>query len=287
MASFFHITIDELLGYRPQLTEKEIWESYRYFTRLFAEESFCDVVEKVRELIRKYDACYPLFLAMAQLLFNHCNLASSGEEKEIVLKEAQELCVRVQKESEDTLLKKDAIALEGFLAVMKGEPQRVLELFGEKLRPRIPSEMLLVSAYSLLGEKKRALKYCQALLYEGMVEMIDLLANYLALCEADRKELCFSAVRGMEEALKALCDYGETVWENWKAFSIHGNEFFDLLEQWLQEVGISREMPRNMQFVREEIIRSVKENPVFDFLKEEKEFRILIKKLENLQTERD
>lgn len=318
LASFFHITIDELLGYRPQLTEKEIWESYRYFTRLFAEEPFCDVVEKVRELIRKYDACYPLFLAMAQLLFNHCNLAASGEEKEIVLKEAQELCVRVQKESEDTLLKKDAIALEGFVAVMKGEPQRVLELFGEKLRPRIPSEMLLVSAYSLLGEKKRALKYCQALLYEGMVEMTDLLANYLALCEADRKELCFSAVRGMEEAfslksllphkiinlymmeavyygeqknrektLKALCDYGETVWKNWKAFSIHGNEFFDLLEQWLQEVGISREMPRNMQFVREEIIRSVKENPVFDFLKEEKEFRILIKKLENLQTERD
>lgn len=40
-----------------------------------------------------------------------------------------------------------------------------------------------------------------------------------------------------------------------------------------------------MQFIREDIIRSVKENPVFDFLKEEKEFRILIKRLENLQIE--
>lgn len=158
------------------------------------------MMEKVRALIRKYDACYPLFLAMAQLLFNHCNLAASREKRFLVLKEAQELCVRVQKESEDTLLKKDAIALEGFLAVMKGEPQRVLELFGEKLRPRISSEILLVSAYSLLGEKKRALKYCQALLYEGTVEMLDLLANYLVLCEADKKERCFSAVRGMEAA---------------------------------------------------------------------------------------
>ena len=64
------------------------------------------MIEKVRDLIRKYDACYPLFLAMAQLLLNHCNLASSGEERELILKEAQELCVRVQKESEDTLLKK-------------------------------------------------------------------------------------------------------------------------------------------------------------------------------------
>lgn len=315
LASFFNITIDELLGYRPQLTEKEIWESYEYFTRCFGKEPFCDVMEKVRALIRKYDACYPLFLAMAQLLFNHCNLAASLEERFLVLKEAQDLCVRVQKESEDTLLKKDAIALEGFLAVMKGEPQRVLELFGEKLRPRISSEILLVSAYSLLGEKKRALKYCQALLYEGTVEMLDLLANYLALCETDKKERCFSAVHGMEEAfslknllphkiinlymmeaiyygeqknrektLESLFDYVETVRKNWKDFTIHGDAFFDLLEEWLKETGISRQMPRNMQFIREEILRSVRENPVFDFVKEEKEFRILIKKLENLET---
>lgn len=52
---------------------------------------------------------------------------------------------------------KDAIALEGFLAVMKREPERVLELFGEKLRPRISSEILLVSAYGLLGEKRERL----------------------------------------------------------------------------------------------------------------------------------
>ena len=316
LASFFHITIDELLGYRPQLTEKEIWEAYQKFTQLFTQESFWNVIEKVRDLIRKYDACYPLFLAMAQLLLNHCNLASSGEERELILKEAQELCVRVQKESEDTLLKKDAIVFEGFLSIMKREPERVLELFGEKLRPRISSEILLVSAYSLLGEKKKALEYCQALLYEGTVEMMDFLANYLALCEDDKKELCFSSVRGMEAAfslksllphkmihlymmeavyygeqknrgktLKALYDYGETIQKNWKDFTIHGDAFFDLLEQWIQEVGIRREMPRNMQFIREDIIRSVKENPVFDFLKEEKEFRILIKRLENLQIE--
>lgn len=48
-------------------------------------------------------------------------------------------------------------------------------------------------------------------------------------------------------------------------------------------VGVSK--GGNMQFIREDIIRSVKENPVFDFLKEEKEFRILIKRLENLQIE--
>lgn len=60
--------------------------------------------------------------------------------------------------------------------------------------------------------------------------------------------------------------------------------FFDLLEEWRKETGISRQMPRSMQFIREEIIRNVRENPVFDFVKEEKEFRILIKKLENLET---
>ena len=40
LASFFHITIDELLGYRPQLTEKEIWESYQYFTRFSGRSRF-------------------------------------------------------------------------------------------------------------------------------------------------------------------------------------------------------------------------------------------------------
>ena len=52
----------------------------------------------------------------------------------------------------------------------------------------------------------------------------------------------------------------------------------DLLEQWIQEVEIRREMPRNMQFIREDIIRSVKENPVFDFLKEEKRISYPYKK---------
>ena len=146
--------------------------------------------------------------------------------------------------------------------------------------------------------------------------MMDLLANYLALCGEDKKELCFSAVHGMEAAfslknllphkiinlymmeaiyygeqknrektLASLFDYVETVRKNWKDFTIHGDAFFDLLEEWLKEMGISRQMPRNMQFIREEIIRSMRENPVFDFVKEEKEFRILIKKLENLRTE--
>ena len=59
------------------------------------------------------------------------------------------------------------------------------------------------------------------------------------------------------KTLKALYDYGETLQKNWKDFTIHGDAFFDLLEQWIQEVEIRREMPRNMQFIREDIIRSV------------------------------
>lgn len=316
LASFFHITIDQLLGYRPELTEKEIWEAYRDFTEKFGREPFLEVVAEIRELVRKYNSCYPLFFAMAQLLFNNSGLAASREEGLLILEEAQMLCVRIQEESEDTILKKDAMALEGFLSIMKREPRRVLELFGERLRPRISSEMLLVGAYSLLGEKKRAMEYCQALLYEGAVEMLDLFGNYLALCEPDKKEGCFRAVKAMEEAfslrsllphkiinlymmeaicygeqknrektLAALSDYEETVQKHWKDFTIHGDEFFDFLEQWVLESGISREMPRNMRFIREEIIKNVRDNPVFSFLKEEREFRVIVKRLESLQTE--
>ena len=48
LASFFDISVDELLGYKPQLSKEQIQKYYFDFAAQFASEAFEEVMEKVK-----------------------------------------------------------------------------------------------------------------------------------------------------------------------------------------------------------------------------------------------
>ena len=68
LASFFNITIDQLMGYRPQLSREEIRQVYEDLAKEFTVLPFEKVLEHCREYIREYSSCYPLLFQMATLL---------------------------------------------------------------------------------------------------------------------------------------------------------------------------------------------------------------------------
>ncbi|MDO4273348.1 MAG: helix-turn-helix domain-containing protein [Eubacteriales bacterium] len=314
LATYFNISIDELLGYHPQLSDKEIQKKYREFSGAFAEQPFLKVMDEVREFIRKYDSCYPLLFSMAQLYLNNFMLASSMEEGIMILDEAKALCRRIQQECEDTLLNKDALAMEAFICMYKKEPEEILSLLGGKVRAVLPTEYLIISAYQMLGENERAMEYVQASMYQQLVIMMDYLGMYLSLCSDDNKEMGMKCIRKFAEAfsmdslmphklvgffcgeaiyygnkrdeektIASLEDYVLLIERNLKNFSLHGDKFFDRLDQWLEESALGYQMPRDMRLVLKDMTGAVTENPVFSFLEENPRFQILKKRLATVQ----
>lgn len=75
LASFFGVTLDELVGYEPQLGREQIRRIYRELAEDFAKKPFAEVMAVCRRYIRRYGSCWPFLLQMAGLLLNHAPLA--------------------------------------------------------------------------------------------------------------------------------------------------------------------------------------------------------------------
>ena len=79
IAAFFDVTIDELLGYEPQLSREQIRKIYFELAADFAKEPFELVIEECRKLGKQYYSCYPFLYQLCGLYMNHFMLAEKEE----------------------------------------------------------------------------------------------------------------------------------------------------------------------------------------------------------------
>ena len=112
LAAYFDISIDELIGYEPQMDRAGIRKVYRAITEEFASGSFESAVEHCREYAKKYYSCYPLLFQIASLLINHSMLAPDQQGMEKMAEEAAALCRRVKTGTDDPNLGRNALHLE-------------------------------------------------------------------------------------------------------------------------------------------------------------------------------
>ena len=66
LASFFGVTLDELVGYEPQLGREQIRRIYRELAEDFAKKPFAEVMAVCRRYIRRYGSCWPFLLQAYQ-----------------------------------------------------------------------------------------------------------------------------------------------------------------------------------------------------------------------------
>ena len=127
IASYFDVSIDELLGYEPKLLVEEIEKIYGDLSKEYATQPFEEVMSKSEALVKQYFNCYPFLLQIAVLWLNHYMLASSKERQDEILQKASELCEIVmdkEKLPEGTLASKRIISesLKKKCYNMKNEP---------------------------------------------------------------------------------------------------------------------------------------------------------------------
>lgn len=320
LATYFNISIDELFGYEPQMTKEQIRDLYRKLAADFSTQPIEQVREQCREITRKYFSCFPLLYQIGSLYVNHSTLVEDKIAAKEMLEGASRLFERVKSETDNVDLAKQALNMEALCQFSLGNPQEVLNLLGEPDFSMTSTEPLLASAYHVLGNKKEAKSILQVGIFQHTVVLMNLLSIYLGLCldnmetfeETGRKAfavagafnlnklhpgiilpLYFTIAQGYmklgnpEKALETLEQYTRLATSISYPLNFHGDEYFDLLDGWLENtLTLGSDMPRNQMMIQKSVSESITNCKVFEPLKDHVQFQNMIKRLEALEENR-
>jgi uncharacterized membrane protein YbjE (DUF340 family) len=220
---------------------------------------------------------------------------------------------RVKEESESIRDIKNANIMEAMAEMALGNISQVIDLLDDQLIPYSGDDVMLLMAYQMQGENQQAKKINQIMLYQNVIATLTLLNNYLALhmseaelfdriysqglqvIEAfDLKDILTNAVFGIhitaaqgylmqqkkEKALQALEEYVNIICGFKFPLKLKGNEYFNQVDEWLEEnVIIGSSTPLDDISIKASLIMSIEANPAFEPIREEEQFKKLIKKL--------
>lgn len=316
LAAFFDVTVDELIGYEAQLSSEQIRRRYIQLSKDFAEIPFADAIEKVRALAHQYFACYPFLLQLCILYWNHYMLAETEEERSQLLLEAVGWCDRILENCNDVGVCSDALVLKAGLHLQLGKAAEAIEALEPSADPsRLAGQngTLLVQAYQMAGQTEKARSYTQVKQY---LDFINLIGDAILSLSLNEKELqkceeTMRRVRGLmklyhmealhpnlaaqfyfqsaavyagngreEEALEALAHFEECVGTllQEERIGLHGDEYFDLLDEWIDRLPLGSAPPRDVQLIRQSL-RGAFMHPAFENLKQKKEFLRMIRRM--------
>ncbi|MCH1983192.1 helix-turn-helix domain-containing protein [Ruminococcus sp. OA3] len=309
LAAYFNISIDTLMGYEPQMTKEDIRKLYHRLAADFAHRPFQEVMAECEAIIRKYYSCESLLLQMAVLLLNHAQMAPDACE---VLDMTIKLCKRTRELCVDVWSAKEASQVEASVYLMRREPQKVMELFGETLQPMTQESELLAIACQAAGNTAESRRFMQVCIYQHLLflvgDSIQLLTNNLldakkteetiqrilqvcSIYEVDTLHMntalnlymvCaqyYCRVENKDEAVRMLERYVHVCSAMDFPLRLCGDSYFDQIESWLKELELGLESPVNTDVIKESLMRGLTETPELKILKNDARFKRLVLQL--------
>jgi len=314
LATYFNMSIDGLMDYQPQMTKEDISKLYRRLSSDFTSKSFDAVLDECRQIIKKYYSCFPLLLQMGILLLNHVELLKGSPESAVLIEEARNLFIRVKEESDDVSLVRKALYMEAYCALATGDAATVLDLLDGTIEPAMPPEVLMASAYQMRGQVEDAEGVLQIGIYQSLVVLFNFFPAYLRLCTADTAKFedvlgralaiadlfdmrhlhpgvvigtyivaaqGYLAQNNHDRALDMLQQYTDIVTDDIYPLKLHGDEFFDKLDQWLIKLDFGQDLPRDDKTIKRSMCAVVVENPVFAVLADNHRFKNIVGRLQS------
>lgn len=314
LAAYFNISIDELVGYSPQMTKEDIKKLYYSLTAQFSTRPFDDVIDECHKVIKKYYSCFPLLLQMAGLLLNHYMLAKERDKQEDILQEVIGLCQRIKAEAVEVKMIDEANSLEAICCLMLNNPDQVIHLLDGIMKPNSSNETILASAYQMTGNMQKAKEVLQIGLYQHLIELMGILPSYLlayqdapeqfeiilqrATCLAENFDLdrlhaavmlqvYLAAAQGyamhnnQEKALDMIGKYADVCASEAFPFTLHGDDFFDSIDQWFADFDLGNQAPRDDKVIKKSMLQAIIENPVFNGFTNQSRFKSIIAEMES------
>ena len=317
LAAFFGVSIDKLMGYEIQLTEEQIQKVHEELTADFATKDFAVVMEKCRDYVKQYYSCYELLERIILLWISHEILA--GEQRGELLREAKTLCGHILKNCRNIRLCNDVVFLQSIVDLLLGHPEDTVEALEEVSDPcrlSVQNEEVLLSAYIEQGLLEKGDAFAQISMYFHILYLVSDACRFLVLhreelekCEETRRRVeammqlydfekinfyyagmfayqmagvyCFHGEKG--KALVQLIKYVELL-ENYlmgKVGYLQNDTYLDKLEFWYEKSILSARFPREKRTVYMGMMKELTA-PVFDSLKEEEAYKILLEKAKEM-----
>jgi len=311
LATYFNISIDELLGYTPQLTSTEIQKLCKDLSKEIANKPFDEAISRCSEAIKKYHTCYPFLFQMATLLINH-HAAFSEEQRTEAMDKAKSLFKRIVTECDDVILARDALNMQAQCCVMLGQPEEVFSLLGKTLNASSPYEgSLIAQAFLLVGNKDKAKEIYQCDIYNFQYFLVESMVNYVRLLEDDFITAQTAHTRVMElirlfnigrlnpnvaakayligaslycthgdfdKSLELLEEYLDFCTTKFLPFRIRGDEFFTDIDEWLDK-DESCESVIDDQVIKTGMLHGLSRLPAFETLKDNPQYKRIVRKL--------
>lgn len=304
IASYFQISIDELIGYEAQMTKEDIGKFYQKICDDFVKLPIDEVFEELQITTKKYYSCYTLLAYIALLYINHLELIKDKEKIMETLRRTKDICNRVKTESKDLREQKRGEQLEILCYLSMNEPKKVIEILQSS--EELSSNYLLANAYYADQQPIKAITTLQSdiyqeigiimnsfqlllMLYANDTEKFDHTVEMILKLEADFElnklnlgmtlPIYIAIFTGYanqgnkEKALGYLELYEKVVLNQMEDFALQGNEFFDHFDEFSQEVNdIDISIPRNVSVIKKSAISAVIDNPGLLCLQDEERY---------------
>lgn len=312
LAAYFDVTIDELLGYEPQLSREQIRKLYHGYAADYATKPFEEVMAATRATVKQYYSCYSLLFYMAMLWMNHHMLAADPQKQAEILEEGAGLCDHILEGCKDIGLCQDTMILKALMNLQLGKAGEVIEELEGILAPtRLASQSntLLAQAYMLAGRTEDANRFTQISMFLNVLLLVNNAAQYLEI-HAGELAVCDETIRRIEElaaiykldrlnpnvigtfryqAALVYCMHGNAgkAMDLLKRYvdnieyllaedhlNLHGDDYFDQVSGWYDQLDLGAEAPRDRRVIMDSFMKTL-ENPAFAVLEANEEFKRL------------
>ena len=314
IASYFDISIDQLMNYSPQLSEGEIERIYTKLATDFASKPFEEVIAECDSVAKRYYSCYRLVMFIAQLYLNHAPMANTPQRKEEIYQLAITYCEHILQNCRDINFLREITLLQVICYMQLGNAEKMLEILGdEDGHPAQPGYgQLLSQAHQMLGNTDKAHEVEQTELLQNLMLVYDGLISYtrinygnynvakISYQRAEALEEIFSMRRlnanltgnlyalgahlhnsagERKKALEALEKYVDVCVNGFFPYAIRGDEFFDRVDVYIAKISENVPLPRSEAVVKESMLKDVLMDPAFDNLRDDPKYKTLEQKL--------
>lgn len=315
LATYFDISIDELMSYNPQMSKENIRTLRKRLNDSVGNKPLEDIFDECRTLTKKYFSCFPLLMQIGSFMINNIGGLDS-EKRTSLLLEAKKLFARIREESGDPSLARLALKMEAFGNLGLGDADGALFLLEDMAQEMlIPADLLISPAYQMKGEMTEAKRVLQVGLYQNVVIQFNYLSNYLMLAIDDtdafnetiaRTEALAKAYdlshlhpylytslhltnaiahamrEETEQALDALDVCAQELIHNGSEVELHGDHYFNLIDTWIDELDAGAQLPRSKDMAKEGIVQAIAAHPAFGSLAGNKRYQTIVNKLDHL-----
>ena len=183
LAAYFDVTLDEMLGYKPQLSKEQIRAMYHKFADGFAERPFEEVYRECMAQIKKYYSCYPFLEQMCILLLNHCMLAEGEERQHEVREEVIKLCVHIMNNCRDLNICENVSYIKAVFDLQQGRTQQVINDMENSIDVSHihDKNTILTLAYIMSGNLEMADLSSQVAIYTSLMELIQNSSHFITV----------------------------------------------------------------------------------------------------------